>query len=1173
MSRFAGEAEALALDEAARIRVVTDLSGNLLVEAGAGSGKTTIMVARIITGLAWGRFAIHEVAAITFLRKAAAEMRERLRASLEWILQRNGAVMDEDIQSPRTAALAQAWRWCLDHRPEALAPQDLIANLSRAREGVESASITTIDAFCLNVLRSFPVEAQVRPTLEILDEESPRSPLRTLWKSWWRTVMDHPPAHLEKPVRELAGRWREQPELEFNPDDIFRAAGIITQNFDLTPQRNDAPDLEWDIPIANVRDVLAKALEIAAKCNNPGDKLYQHYAGFFAWARSWLAKAHDQQLQDVMEQGPILERLVRSPGNQGSARNWDGDIKELRNELRRLTAEQSDNHPELWLAVYNPLNNHLHRQAMELALDFARAAHELRFSRGVFAFSDILLIVRDLLVRNRVVRKRLHDRYKTLMVDEFQDTDPVQAEIAWLLTSDPETSPGSGYPGPAWKSLRPLPGRLFLVGDPKQSIYRFRRADTALYNEVRGIAAAGQALSLVELTRNFRSRAGVIHLVNRIFEQEMAPAANPSGSQAPFAALTPTRDNQHGCVIELQYGHGREFGAVAKVREYEAEQVVRWIAARLNQAADPREEAGRICLLFRSKGDAWDEYEHALRSTGIPFVVEGGHGVLPRAEVLGLLSLLRALEHPEDQMALAAALRSPLLCVSDEELLAHRGNGGSWRLLDVSNDRVPGRAAAWICKLRVLRTQVLRADRAGALMRQWLGAEGVLPAIQLQPQGDQRCANLLMILSRVDDLMARESVTFRGAVRYLRAQYDSEAELNEPILPVGGGFVRMMTIHKSKGLEFGAVVMCDAMYAGAPRYIRDTTPRGGGKIYLRIDKLEPPGWKEAIAREKQMEREELIRLKYVMATRARDELVIPSFKGHMERRENTPGFLAPFLTAIEEGHCPEALRIHLNDLPPSAPPAPPPWEELTAPDPAPLEAMSREIRRRETIIARASAPSFAIVRPSYVEEGISGGDDEDPVSPAEEAEFIRRKREETFLREDAARFGDLCHGLLEAFAACPALVEDRGRVGRLAIASGFRPDELDRAFALCVRAWRHPELILARQGLWHAEYPVAAWLDGVLVEGQADLAWRGAGGWRIVDFKTGHAGAGAEELFQAYGGQLGAYLTALEMMSGEAVEAVGLFKLESGDLFWRVADDQLRARARESLRAAAGAAR
>ena len=525
---------------------------------------------------------------------------------------------------------------------------------------------------------------------------------------------------------------------------------------------------------------------------------------------------------------------------------------------------------------------------------------------------------RDLLRRDKNVRKRLQDAFKAIFVDEFQDTDLVQAEILLLLASDdPAVSDCD--------DVRPVPGKLFIVGDPKQSIYRFRRADVAVYRRVCQMLEARGATRLL-LTTSFRSRPTMQHCINAAFSRVMTD--DPQMRQAQYVGLSPFRNErlEQPAVVSLPVPH--PYGQVritARAIEHSLPLAVagfvEWLvresgwkvaerpapdaergsdvahASHKSRAFDPGEaerlvdiEPRHICVLFRrflsARQDVTRPYVDALEGCGIPHLLVGGKAFHDREEVETLRTALAAIEWPDDELSVFATLRGALFAIGDEELLEYRSRFGRLHpfrspqeLSDPSsNTRIEALrltpivdALTFLRRLHSGRNHRPVVDTIALLIEATRAHVGFV----LRPAGEQALANVFHVAELARQYEIGGGTSFRGFVEALQAAAEREQAPEVPILEEGSDGVRLMTVHKAKGLEFPVVILADMTAKlrsyEAGRYVDPSR----GLCALRLAGWSPLDLLEHDGEETAREEAEGVRLAYVAATRARDLLVVP----------------------------------------------------------------------------------------------------------------------------------------------------------------------------------------------------------------------------------------------------------------------------------------------------------
>ena len=516
----------------------------------------------------------------------------------------------------------------------------------------------------------------------------------------------------------------------------------------------------------------------------------------------------------------------------------------------------------------------------------------LKAKAGRLDFLDLLIKARDLIRDDASVRGELQQRFTHFFVDEFQDTDPLQAEILLLLAADDPRETD-------WRAVRPIPGKLFLVGDPKQSIYRFRRADVALYEEVkkrllgvgRGTAPPHHQLSCAALDPVLRQR--------RLCA---AMAAGPDGSQAAYVPLQPSRPEITGQPTIVALPVPRPYGDYGKIVNWRIDEsfpeaVGAFIDWLVKESGWTVEEEGRavpirprhIAILFRRfrnfGADVTRPYVRALEARRIPHVLVGGRSFHDREEIIALRNALTAIEWPDDELRVFATLRGPFFALGDEALLAFRqyaDGDGALKTRRLNPTHAIDRAALDPAAIEVADAlELLRQLHVGRNHRpiaetitMLLEAVRAHAGIALWPTGEQALANCQRLIDMARHFEPGAS-SFRAFVEKLEADAERGEADEAPIVEEGTEGVRVMTVHKAKGLEFPVVILADPTCSAA----RDTPSRHvDPDRRLWVEPLcgsAPIELLEAADEELQRDQAEAIRVAYVAATRARDLLVVP----------------------------------------------------------------------------------------------------------------------------------------------------------------------------------------------------------------------------------------------------------------------------------------------------------
>jgi ATP-dependent helicase/nuclease subunit A len=843
---------------------ITIQDRNLIVTAGAGSGKTRVLVERFMALLdANADWTLPSIVAITFTEKAAGEMRDRVREAIESRIQH--AVADDD-----SAALD---RW-IAHQ----------ADLTRARIG-------TIHSLCARILRNNPAEARIDPAFDMLDENEAAIVLDD--------AVDEALAILaaeDRPGTALLAAYGVGTARAVLRQYAFRGAsaavgeGLLPYHEDMIAKWRDA----WE---SATRDLLTAiradrafvaALDFVRPGEQPpGDKLSPIWETVHAHTDALLHGSSADFAASALAVSGAIKLGVGSAANWGDKETLATVKDALRTIRERLQAALDSMLPPIgdrdeealaWLDGWH--------DAIRLA---AEVYAERKTARTALDFDDLETLARDLLNDHPAVAARYADEFKHILVDEFQDTNRAQRDIVYALA-------GVGEPG--------AEGRLFVVGDPKQSIYAFRGADVTVFGSVRAelVASGGAELPL---SMSFRTHHNLVEAFNALFGhilgaedfgyevglgtpmrafRESDPAV-PDHAQplTVFAFPRPDRDVYPA------------FGA-DDMRRWEAWRLAHYIHDLVQQATPIFDRAtnayrpmtyGDVAILFQAMTRA-PLYEEVFKVVGLPYVTVAGKGYYDRQEVWDLLNLLRALHTPADDLALAVALRSPLFGLSDDALFALRmvpDRGGDplplWRSL--FKPRVPyfpdadrparDFARGVLCDLRDLAGRVPVAD----LLSRALDLTGYLATLTGLSDGARRRGNVEKLVA-----LARESgrVSLGSFLAYARDLTAREVREGEAVVEVEGA-VMLMSVHASKGLEFPVVILADASWSRSRwSSLPFTVDRDAGAA-CRLptddpdsDEPDPFAWDYAARLADQRDQAERRRLLYVGATRAQDYLIV-----------------------------------------------------------------------------------------------------------------------------------------------------------------------------------------------------------------------------------------------------------------------------------------------------------
>ena len=1040
-------------DAAARTRIRTELTRSLLVEAGAGSGKTHEMAARMAAGVAAGVYHIEQMAAVTFTRKAAAELRGRFQLALEDELK---AAHDDQ----RRRRVAEA-----------------LARIERFFSG-------TIHAFCARLLRERPIEAEVAPGFGELDEVDDRLAREASW-------------------REFRARARQNGDADLA---LITAAGIKAQDLDgafATVCLYE--DVEFDAIDVPAPDPSEAWQKLAAFWKIIEKELPDPIADDATCGTLKKARRFARAWTFAQRIGPSAPRLAELLGywdfKPGITQKW---WSENASEKKRLNALIPSVHQQLIDDVVTPWlgrwRQHLYAPCVRLLMRARELAAKDRARRNVLSFNDLMLKTARLLKARPDVCEALRAKYRWLFVDEFQDTDPLQAEIMFLLA-------GSTNP-------------LFVVGDPKQSIYRFRRADIDIYNHVRSVIGGDDGRGVVSLTTNFRSVPELCEFATGIFAQRF-PAV-PTREAPAFAPLVPNRNA----------GGAPALFTLAVGKDDEEALIARYIRSEVNAG---RRQFGDFMILTR-KRKPLAGLQSALEALQIPVEVSGAAAFGQSTQVAVLSSVLQALADPQDGVALLGVLRGPLFGVSDRDLFAWKQAGGYFSLFSTVDPLPNGKAGAGAARVSSSLEQLRRWHRwlqvlpAGAALDRLLEDSGYLALAAASPGGVE-AGDVLHAVDRVRVAVEAGYTLAEAAESLVDASEDSSEVESWPLKPGQAQVVRLMNLHKAKGLEAPVVILADPGGGYSPnpsvRVIRDGERVTGVFPIVRKNEqgwggttlAEPPDWEAHAAEEQRYLTAEEDRLLYVAATRAQDALIVcRSGKNTAWTGMGDPPAGAKALTVPTTVDVPTPMTVDLTDT-------------AAAAAAAQAEAIHMKATTKTWDARSVTAETKALPRLADA-DGVARIDDPTSAMTADTASR----------RADAGTaWGTLVHGLLEHAMRFPDASRDDLR--RLALWLTVDDRDLraliDHAITT-VEAVKQAEFwtVALRAQAAHEEVPFAT-CNGegntrVLLNGTIDLVWGDKARWQIVDYKT-DLNADTTELAARYAKQVQAYETAWRSIAGGTV--------------------------------------
>jgi ATP-dependent helicase/nuclease subunit A len=773
-----------------------EATGEVFVSAGAGTGKTAVLVGRFVRAVCDRGLDVDSILVITYTRRAAGELRTRIRS-----------------------ALAERGR------------QDL------ARE-LDGAWISTIHGFCLRLLKSYPFAAGLDPRFRELDDAQ-GAVLRS--ESFKQALADFCAGGEPDRLRLLA---------TYGADGLRRMLTGVYETL-----RSAGRDL--DLAIDSLPELQDRIEELREAAHALADDT----------SATELQRSNAAQLLALLERDSRPDRLMELSGFRASGERA-ASYEEARHAVQRAALDEAATRDRVLL--------------QELLTRFAAAYSEAKARESALDFEDLQLHARNLLRDNESIREREGLRFRSIMVDEFQDTNALQCELVELLRA-PEAE-------------------LFFVGDEFQSIYGFRHADVGVFRERRA-----QATQLLPLTRNYRSRAEVLAAVNELFGAHFGDEFQPLHAGAEFP------DPVFGHPVELLVTDKASYkDSGVHWRRGEARSVARRVRELVDAgAATP----GEIVLLFAAGTDA-EWYEDELRKAGLPTYRATGKGYFGQQQVADLLAYLRLLHNRYDDRALLTVLASPFVGLSNDALALLR-RAASKRPLFAGLERTvpPGLAQR---DERLLLAFRQRYDRLAAVVPR-LSLERLCErivsehdydlAVLAQWDGRRRYANMRKLARLARSYEELRGPDIEGFVRFVAEQEAVGArELEAVAEEEGADVVRLLTIHAAKGLEFKVVIVADAGRDKAPPSPDEILALSDGRFGFRV--ADPVTTKrhgafdydEVREARRVEEQAEKLRLYYVAMTRAKERLIVSGSIDHEKAADaSTPiGWVLGRLDADEE---------------------------------------------------------------------------------------------------------------------------------------------------------------------------------------------------------------------------------------------------------------------------------
>ena len=1125
-------------DQRDRRTAVQTFDRNLIVTAGAGTGKTTLLVDRLVHLLLRNPdpIKITEIVALTFTNKAANEMKARLRDRLQSYLQVDLQDAPVDDEHGRAVREVQALLTLYQ-----LSKNDLDGRIQEAVRNLERADIGTIHSFAATLLRLYPLEAGMDPQFREDEGQQFDRIFDQRWDLWLDGELSRESSHAQK--------WRTVLKRIGLEEIKALARSLCSETVDIeaVPQVRGgqlAPVIRlW------LEGLLAGAAELRSR--HPEDRVNEKLIDASRVIIAQCLVNSGDSCEGVLSEE---QRYLSTRSMDRTTKGWcESDVEKAQEIVRAAKG-------------LCQVNTELTELLRGLLVPYVQNFRESFLREGFVSFDGLLMRARNLLRDHLRIREELKRHYRAILIDEFQDTDPVQYEILLYLAEQP------GKLARQWRNVKLTPGKVFVVGDPKQSIYAFRRADIEAYLDIVEKIIKAQNGIECRLTTNFRSTAPIVDVINGVFSRLIQ--AQP-GMQSPYIAIHPapekmllpatdryTRPALGPVVIRKIVTPAGEIDA-EKARRLEGESLAAWLESDVLNRLEffdangdrVRAQPKDVAIIFRKLTDIHD-YLEPLRRRGIGYIVEGERHFYAAKEIIDAVNLLRAVENSHDRLALVGVLRSPVGGMNDQIIYdLHCQN-----LLDYRDPQrlagkpFPPSLRELYGKLAKLHDDCLTLPVGEAVTRIF----STLPLKLLAAcyfHGEQAVANIEK-LRRQAELLGREdaSMTFKRAISLLQDRVLDIKEESESVLAEENvDAVRIMSIHKSKGLEFPIVVLAgchsgiDGRRGVAAEALHDWS---SGLSGIKVGPIRDIAAVYINEKNRLREQQEQKRVLYVAMTRAREHLIVSS--GPNGRRESG-SFVCMLDSALdgEIGRTAESAVLEIDrgrmvlDIVESS---------LAAPGLTKTKNKTAERKRNwrpyvESWRHRREAYSAALKVPVFVTPTLLKRQEQE----SSEAAVLPRGHMHT--RSPAMLVGELAHRFLEHWDF-DAGKEAFGPQFRSFAAKWLAPysqkqsagirAELETILRRFIDSPVHTELAQAR--VLGRELPLLIPWDGQVMEGVIDLIYEKNGLLYLADYKTDaieardlHAGA------QRYRGQAEIYTQAARQSLKREVAAFKLIFLRVGE--------------------------
>lgn len=1126
-------------DQEARNRIKNDIKTNLIVEAGAGSGKTTEMSNRIVALLESGYRTIGEIAAITFTNKAANELQHRVHARLESVYRETGNEIIRD-----------------------------------SLENYHLCFIGTIHAFCGKLLRERPIEAGVDPGFDEIDEAEDLAIRDKIWEDYVFSADDE-----GKELLDILN------VLNIKVAALKNYLRIVCDNQDVEFNLGyeDKIDMECiNVQINKVFDALDEFMQMAKHDLPEGITLSSD--GLDGMQKSilmFLRKTKNRDDLSLEEKVRLLNRYTTASSAKVTQKCWSDD-KELKKRAKEIGIEMEELREAAILPLFNTIKTYAYNKVFIPFVEKTKAYYtQYKKQTGKMNFQDLLILTNRMLKESVDARMHFQDKYKTLLVDEFQDTDPIQAQILMFLT-------GEELEEKRWDSLTPYPGSLFVVGDPKQSIYAFRRADIEIYEKFKQLVIQ-KGGALVELTTNFRASKDLGLWYNETFSHIFSQVVSTEQSfrmQATFSDLQAINASLENTLsgVYLKKVAAKQKAEVQYLEFLAVKEMIEMVVGKKEITTSTiTNENGNIKLQYNTRNIQYKDImiltmkkaqltqlSNDLSNSGIPIKAVGAD-VIQKTPTFSILSnVIKMLAYPEENGYLYRVMVCEPFHFKDDELARFRQLGG-WINIYSNIEKLMQENEENPDDLSLLEAisgcfkKLKRLAKLSKVLPSTALIERIAEELGLHEkliEGTQQITEIGSYSSLLEQLRLKPLQSLWGLDVFMTELSNLIATgLEEEIDIQGGDYdaVRIMNVHKSKGLEAPIIILAGS-YSGnfqSPSlYIERSASVSEEALFkghislnsdpdkqFNKDRISSNYWGDVEEISSKKHSMEFDRLIYVAATRARNALIVFSSENTSDpwdklgiRIENS----AEEIGEIADSMVPEVVH-EIEDK-----------EREVKANSKTEEVTISGIEKNRNIVFNENELTYKVIVPSKADESVCQMVDAlDGIEICDfDNIFIELKLSETTDEElSSTVFGTNIHRLFEAVINGNVSMDDL-----LTQMSANYKDatQMMEVFKVTKERFSASTLYSRIQNAEevHCEVPFAYKKQEedteitYYINGTIDLVFKENGAWKIVDYKTCNRNHDKNTLYNKYRGQLELYKEAWRTCTGFDNVTAELFFVE-----------------------------